>query len=395
MATRHEHDRPRSKSMMSFHSHRSTKSDGSGPKIDLTETSAEKASRRIHTKADPSLAITELQPSTIAMQKATLESLRNMQHRDAQGNVITDPDRSNPTRPRLERPLDTIRSFHAAIDGSYGRRPQTTRAETYDTAGQSRRSSSYFSGYNNGGHAQPQRGAGPGESVAYGGVGYSGYYDGNNPRANGSRPDSYIDNYAGAPSNPYQGRGGRANNQRMASDPAMYGNNSQKVYPSHGYQQSYDTVTTGSVSGSHGTDQWGNSTDPSSENSSFDRLNHVPPVQKPDVGEQYGFSGFGGGPQFQGPILEEYAQDAPEYGQPGYGQSGYNQPRMAPGNGHPYQGNGDVPAPPPHVVSTSPPPRAPIRLGNSSSPAGASYSSPPDSGDKRKSWLKRRFSKNN
>ena len=62
-----------------------------------------------------------------------------MEHRDAEGNIISeldrplkreytsdtlvaDPDRSNPTRPRLERPLDTIRSFEAAIDGSYSRR---------------------------------------------------------------------------------------------------------------------------------------------------------------------------------------------------------------------------------------------------------------------------------
>lgn len=29
-----------------------------------------------------------------------------------------DPDLSNPTRPRLERPLDTIRSFEAAIYGT-------------------------------------------------------------------------------------------------------------------------------------------------------------------------------------------------------------------------------------------------------------------------------------
>lgn len=35
--------------------------------------------------------------------------------------MVADPDRSNPTRPRLERPLDTIRSFEAAIDGKYGR----------------------------------------------------------------------------------------------------------------------------------------------------------------------------------------------------------------------------------------------------------------------------------
>ncbi len=33
-----------------------------------------------------------------------------------------DPDLSNPTRPRLQRPLDTIRAFEAAIDGSYNRR---------------------------------------------------------------------------------------------------------------------------------------------------------------------------------------------------------------------------------------------------------------------------------
>lgn len=35
---------------------------------------------------------------------------------------VADPDRSNPTRPRLERPLATIMSFHAAVDGSYGER---------------------------------------------------------------------------------------------------------------------------------------------------------------------------------------------------------------------------------------------------------------------------------
>lgn len=33
-----------------------------------------------------------------------------------------DPDRSNPTRSRWERPLDTIRAFEAAIDGNYPRK---------------------------------------------------------------------------------------------------------------------------------------------------------------------------------------------------------------------------------------------------------------------------------
>jgi hypothetical protein len=36
--------------------------------------------------------------------------------------TIADPDRSNPTRPRLERPLETIRSFEAAIEGNYNKR---------------------------------------------------------------------------------------------------------------------------------------------------------------------------------------------------------------------------------------------------------------------------------
>lgn len=71
----------------------------------------------------------------------TMGSIRAMQHRDANGEIISmenartipryakladmeaaDPDRSNPTRPRLERPLATIMSFHAAVDGVYGER---------------------------------------------------------------------------------------------------------------------------------------------------------------------------------------------------------------------------------------------------------------------------------
>lgn len=80
-----------------------------------------------------------------ALDKSTMGSIRNMQHRDAQGNIIgavqhyfrrrsdaellpDDPDQSNPTRARLERPLDTIRSFEAAIDGSYNRRSSYIRA---------------------------------------------------------------------------------------------------------------------------------------------------------------------------------------------------------------------------------------------------------------------------
>ncbi len=215
------------------------------------------------------------------------------------------------------------------------------------------------------GYQAPQR------SSVYGG----GYY-GN--RMSHSRPDSMIDNY-GNTSN--QHGSSRRFGPRNHSDPALYGhNNTQGIYPSHGHQQSYDTVASAS-NGSHATDQWGNSTDPSSENSSIDRVQTAP---KPDLGEAYGFNGFGGAPQFQGPILEEHGNGAPGYGHPGYGQS-----QVAAGNGHPYQGN-EAPAPPPHAPSKDAGPRVPIKLG---SPAGASKLPPTLDTDKRKSWLKRRFSK--
>lgn len=67
-------------------------------------------------------------------------------YKDGEGNVISklhiatvflcaheltsssaDPDRSNPTRHRLERPLDTIRSFNAAAEGTSSRRSSFNR----------------------------------------------------------------------------------------------------------------------------------------------------------------------------------------------------------------------------------------------------------------------------
>lgn len=210
----------------------------------------------------------------------------------------------------------------------------------------------------------------------------SGGYYGNRM---GSRPDSYIDTNGNSP---VQNNHGRrfGPGHRVSSDPVMYGNNNRGgVYPSHGYQQSYDTVASASVNGSGATEQWGNSTDPSSENSSIDR---VPQATKPEVGEAYGFSGFGGTPQFQGPILEEHGSESPAYGQPGYGQS---HPSMT--GGMPFQGNGAAPpAPPPHGIQPQSAPRVPIKLGGSgqipTSPSSTTNS------EKRKSWLKRRFSKN-
>ncbi len=179
---------------------------------------------------------------------------------------------------------------------------------------------------------------------------------------------------------------------RNNSDPALYGHhNNQGIYTSHGQQPSYDTVGTGSNQ-SHGTDQWGNSTDPSSENSSIDKAQQSQPKQ--DLGEVYGFNGFGAGPQLQGPILEELGHDAPSYGQPGYGQTQNGQ-----SNGYPYQGNDIPPAVPVHGA-----PRLPAKdttSGKSFQQAlptvsGSNNNAPPpvpSKREKRKSWLGKRFSR--
>lgn len=191
------------------------------------------------------------------------------------------------------------------------------------------------------------------------------------------RPDSYIDNYGGSPNQPGYGR---RVSQRVSSDPALYGTNSHSLYPAHGYHQSYDTVASASGNESHNTDPWGNSTDPSSENSSIDRVQ----VPKPESVDTYGFNGFGGAPQFQGSIMEEDDLNSPAYGHMGYGQP------QKPMNGSPtHRRNGLPPPPPPHGVRNHPP-KVPIKLGSSPATDRPSPSAP---AEKRKSWLKRRLSK--
>ena len=218
---------------------------------------------------------------------------------------------------------------------------------------------------------------------------HSGGYYGN--RGWNSRPESYADNFGN--SQVGQNGGNRRFGARTHSDPALYGSHANGVYPNHNYQQSYDTVTSlTTASGSHSAEPWSNSTNPSSENSSIDRVPPHSQAQKPDLGEVYGFNGFGAGPQLQGPILEEH--NGPAYGQPGYAQS-HGHPRA----GFAYQGNGQPPAPPAH--STPQRPRVPIKLGGTNlanqqpfpQATVVSPTSPSEKSPKRKSWLMRRFSK--
>jgi len=359
--------RPRAKSSFSFRSNHSQKSSGSGHKVDLHETHEEKQSRRLTTKADPSMAITEAEPSAVASGvKSSLASIRAIQHRDNQGNPIADPDRSNPTRSRWERPLDTIRSFEAAIDGNYSRKSYM-RTESADSGANSNRRSSYFGGTQGTADERPrypQNGYyGGGRSQSY--RPESTYMDG---RSNGmTRPDSYYntgDNVG--PSNGYYPN--RARYPRTASEPHF--NNGQGVYPVPGNQQSYETVTTASGSGSS-ADPAGYSTDPSSENSSMDR---IAPPQK-DPAETYGFNGFGNTPHYLPPgsgINEQYSSNSTH--------------RQV--NGYQHQG-------PPPLPRKEPagPPRVPIKLGATSGNVGPKDGRPAV-GEKRKSWFGKRFSKN-
>lgn len=357
--------RPRSRTVLSFGSNKSGGSGGiSGgvlPKIgkdELFETSKEKAAKRISTKANPNIALNEVEPVVQALMQPTMNSnLRGMQHKDMFGNVITDPDRSNPTRPRLERPLDTIRSFEAAVDGKYG------RVSSYsETPGPSRPASSYFA------------------------------YNGNQGHGNRSgRPDSYVDSSMYGSANrrspaPFGGppRRGFGPANRNASDPVLYGNGMYTQPKREQYQPSYDSV--GSSGGSGGTENWNPSTDPSSPNSSVDRF-QPPPPPKHDIGEQYGFTGFGGAP----PTDLEYQQQQQQLRQQGYQVPYQNQNPQ-----NQYQREEAPPPPPPHkgYVQRTSSNQQHGSLQKAPSYSQPSYSPRPAPAEKRKSWLMRRFSKN-
>ncbi len=148
------------------------------------------------------------------------------------------------------------------------------------------------------------------------------------------------------------------------------------------------------------TDQWGNSTDPSSENSSVDRVQAAQtsapaPPPKPDLAEVYGFNGFGETPALQSPgygdVLDQYG------GSPSGPSRPYEADKAMAG---PYGGvSADTPPPPvpPHHApqDRAPGPRLPIKLGGGASNPAATVepsTARPGPGEKRKSWFKR-FSK--
>ncbi|EPE06784.1 hypothetical protein F503_03211 [Ophiostoma piceae UAMH 11346] len=252
------------------------------------ETHAEKEAKRLHSKADPSLAIIEAEPSAVAATaKTMLAPLRSITHRDNFGNPIAEPDFTNPTRSRWERPLDTIRSFEAAIDGGYSRKSSIpdTAADNNNNNNSNNfsRRNSYFSVQ--GANPPPATGNTPGN----GGPRYpqDSYYRAQQPHMSTSNSaydlrqnlhgrDSYYD-YQGAPPQ-LQGQN-RQRYSRNSSEPQIHGHlnrpdqnaqNAQNVYPGgSSNHRSYETVASGS--GSNG-EPAGYQTDlTSSDNSSIER----------------------------------------------------------------------------------------------------------------------------
>ncbi|KAG6040379.1 hypothetical protein E4U41_000700 [Claviceps citrina] len=349
--------KPRSYSIHSQKTHRS-----GGSKHDFHETHEEKEAKRLHSKADPTLAINEAEPSMVAamMSDTTKVSLRSMQHRDPWGNPIADPDKSNPTRNRWERPLDTIRSFEAAIDGGYQRK-SLHRAKTDTTSTWNRRNSynpltqprfpqdSYYGSRPVSYQADSQ------PAVPMPGVARASYYDSQN---------------AGA-STYERGIGNRRMSRDRGPKPTLdshyqvYGRE-QGVYPMPHKDRSYETVTSAAPSGH--SDPAGYHTDPtSSENSSIDRIS---PAKRNEPINDYGIG----------------------FSQP----QGYEVPSFTvsqPSRSHPLP-----PPPPPHdSVQANTRPTAPRKgslLRRQPTQGNGNEINNTNEGDKRKSWFGRRFSRN-
>jgi hypothetical protein len=179
--------------------------------------------------------------------------------------------------------------------------------------------------------------------------------------------ESYDNGYAmgGPVGGPQRARYGN----RMQSDPGWNNRQSNVYGPPNTYHQSRDTVHTNGSGGSH--------SDGPSDNSSFERAG---PVKSPYDGPEWGWQ----------------AQGDPSRQGPGYNPS-QQQPQL-PQQQPPQQQQQQAPPPPSHSAQQMPA-RVPIKLDNSAQGLPAAAGGRPkvlsknSSDDKRKSWFKRRFSK--
>ncbi|RMZ90786.1 hypothetical protein DV736_g1995, partial [Chaetothyriales sp. CBS 134916] len=377
-------NRARAVSSMSTVSASSRRSKDS-KKLDLTESSKDK--KRLNTKADPSKALAEATPAEIAQSESTIDNLRRLSVNDAQGNRITEPDRSNPTRYRFERPLDTIRSFNAAAEGTSYRRSSFNAhhrpGSQYSELGGNRQSGHY----NNGPSPISSPRGRPGPPGGY----YRNSYGIGTPGSVVEDPQE-SQHYNGHsqqprmrhPANPYHSNGnGPHGNAGFPQESPVSGSPRSN-------QPSYETMTNGSDA------ENSKSTNPSSLNSSYDQIYQL---RKPDA--------YGHPQQRQQEHTQNhpYANDMQSNPMPALAarnHDNYRSGRAGP-NGHQQHNTGyggayggpvqPGPAPPPkeHGANNL---RQPIKLDSSrpSTSMPSTTSNGPDGG-KRQSWLKRTFSR--
>lgn len=327
--------------------------------------------------------------------------------------VSAEPDRSNPTRSRWERPLDTIRSFEAAIDGNYSNRksfirpgnPSRTNSPRgrvlniglpdSESAWNSRRTSYYGNSKlvwrSNGQPGRRSLIVPPADDRAPGRFSHDSYY-GNRPpsmiysaRHDGSQNDLRQpggwarDNY-----DPPHGYPGQRKYPRSNSDVHNYPgyrHQNPNEYPIPSNHRSYETVASASGSGSS-AEPAGYQTDPtSSENSSVDRMQAVPRRQ-PEPVNDYGI-GFSQDSEYQAPAFSVGVSNSPVTNGAGTGtpaMAGYPQTNTAVNYGN------SVPPAPPQKDRI-------LRKPTNAQPAQQPQERPA-APEKRKSWFSRRFSKN-
>lgn len=112
---------------MGLFKHQSTRKDGRY-KVKITEADERRLKARSENIHDPILnAVNEAQPFEEAYSHQRNESSLSGEGgrlNDVFGNPIQNPDVSNPSRSRDERPLDTIRAFEYSITGDNAYRQQ-------------------------------------------------------------------------------------------------------------------------------------------------------------------------------------------------------------------------------------------------------------------------------
>ncbi|KAG7698297.1 hypothetical protein KL930_001958 [Ogataea haglerorum] len=98
---------------------RSSQSSGDKMKVKITHEDEKRLKMRSANVHDPILdAVNEAQPfEESANEHQRQSSLGDAGLRDVFGNTIVNPDISNPSRSRDERPMDTIRSFEYSVTG--------------------------------------------------------------------------------------------------------------------------------------------------------------------------------------------------------------------------------------------------------------------------------------